>query len=49
MKQKHHLSHNLSDFSNFCPVSLLAMNKYNFKNAVVLLQDNLHDDDRNSI
>ena len=47
-KLKHYLSYNLSDIPDFCRVYLLAMNKYNFENTAVLLQDNL-DDDRNSI
>ena len=37
IKLKHYLSNDLSDVSNFCRVSLLAINNYNLRNAEVFL------------
>ena len=48
IKLKHCLSNDLSGVSNFCRVSLLAINDYNLRNAAVFLQDN-PDDDKNYI
>ena len=42
IKLKHHLNLTLSDVFNFSRVSLLAMNKFSFKNTANVLQDNLN-------
>ena len=43
IKLKNHLNHNLSDPPNFSRISLLKINKFNFKKTAVLLQNNLND------
>ena len=41
IKMKQRISHNLSDFCNFCRISLLAMNKCNLKDVMnALLREN---------